>query len=70
MSRTHLTKEMRPVDSLLRKYGYVKARSKGSHFVYVNYTTHKHISVSKNADWVVVARLLKENGIEGTVQKN
>ena len=70
MSRIHLTKEMRPVDSLLRKHGYIKARSKGSHFIYINYATHKHISVSKNADWVVVARELKQNGIEGTVQRN
>ena len=70
MSRTHLTKAMRPVDSLLKENGYEQARSKGSHFTYVNRTTHKHITISKNADWVVVVRLLKENGIEGIVKKN
>ena len=65
-----LTKEMRPVDSLLRKHGYMKARSKGSHFIYINRTTHRHISISKRADWVVVTRVLKENGIDGIVQRN
>jgi len=61
---------MRPVDSILRKHGYVQARSRGSHFTYINRATHKRITITKNAEWVLITRLLKENGIEGTVQRN
>lgn len=70
---THLTKEMRPVNSLLKKNGYVQVRSKGSHFIYFNRTTHRHITVNKNIDWVVLLRLIKENEInvdKTQVQRN
>lgn len=56
-----LTKEMREFISILRKNGYTKARSKGSHFVYINRTTHKHISVNKDLNKMVRERLIKEN---------
>lgn len=59
-----LTKEMREFVPILRKNGYTKARSKGSHAVYVNRVTHKHISVNKNLNRMVKERLIKENNLE------
>lgn len=59
-----LTKEMREFIPILRKNGYIKARSKGSHFVYINRTTHKHISVNKDLNKMVRERLIKENNLE------
>lgn len=43
-----LTKKMREFEPILKKNGYTKARCKGSHTVYINRTTHKHISVNKD----------------------
>lgn len=59
-----LTKEMREFVPILRKNGYIKARSSGSHFIYINRTTHKHISVNKNLNRMVRERLIKENDLE------
>lgn len=59
-----LTKEMREFVPILRKNGYTYARSKGSHFVYINRVTHKHISVNKNLNRMVRERLIKENNLE------
>lgn len=43
-----LTKEMREFVPILKKNGYVHARTNGSHFIFINRTTHKHISVNKD----------------------
>ena len=43
-----LTKEMREFVPILNKNGYTLARTRGSHFIYINRTTHKHISVNKD----------------------
>lgn len=59
-----LTKEMREFVPILRKNGYSYARSKGSHFVYINRITHRHISVNKNLNRMVRERLIKENNLE------
>lgn len=59
-----LTKEMREFSPILRKNGYIKARTRGSHFVYVNRKTHKHISINKNLNKMVRERLIKENNLE------
>ena len=59
-----LTKEMREFVPILRKNGYTKARSKGSHFIYINRTTHKTITVNKDLNKMVRERLIKENGLE------
>lgn len=59
-----LTKEMCEFVPILRKNGYTKARSKGSHTVYVNRATHKHISINKDLNRMVRERLIKENNLE------
>lgn len=59
-----LTKEMREFVPILRKNGYSYARSNGSHFVYINRTTHKHITINKNLNRMVKERLIKENSLE------
>ena len=59
-----LTKQMREFVPILHKNGYTYARSKGSHFVYINRVTHKHISVNKNLNRMVRERLIKENNLE------
>lgn len=59
-----LTKEMREFIPILRKKGYTFARSRGSHFVYINRVTHKHIVINKDLNRMVKERLIKENGLE------
>ena len=59
-----LTKEMREFVPILRKNGYRLARSNGSHFVYINRMTHRHISINKNLNRMVKERLIKENNLE------
>ena len=59
-----LTKEMREFVSILRKNGYTHARTNGSHFVYINRVTHRHISVNKKLNRMVRERLIKENNLE------
>lgn len=59
-----LTKEMREFVPILRKNGYTRSRSNGSHFIFVNYKTHKHISVNKDLNKMVRERLIKENNLE------
>ena len=59
-----LTKEMREFVPILYKNGYRRARSNGSHFVYINRTTHKHITINKNLIRMVRERLIKENNLE------
>lgn len=61
---SRLTKEMREFVPILRKNGYTKARTNGSHFVYINRTTHKHISVNKDLNRMVRERLIKEYCLE------
>lgn len=59
-----LTKEMREFVPILQKNGYTKARTRGSHTVYVNRNTHKHISINSNLNAMVRLRLTKENNLE------
>lgn len=59
-----LTKEMREFVPILRKNGYTKARSKGSHFTYINRTIHRTITVNKDLNRMVRERLIKEYGLE------
>lgn len=63
-SRVCLTKEMREFEPVLRRNGYIRVRSSGSHFIYINRTTHRHISVNKDLNREVRARLIKENNLE------
>jgi predicted RNA binding protein YcfA (HicA-like mRNA interferase family) len=59
-----ISKEMREFVPVLHKNGFRLARSHGSHFVYINRITHKHISVNKNLNRMVMERLIKENNLE------
>ena len=59
-----LTKEMREFVPILRKNGYTKARSNGSHTTYVNRITHKHLTINKDLNAMVRLRLIKENNLE------
>ena len=59
-----ITKQMREFVPILHKNGYYKARSKGSHFTYINRTTHKIITVNKDLNKMVRERLIKENNLE------
>lgn len=59
-----LTKEMREFLPILRKNGYVKAQCRGSHFIYINRTTHKIITVNKDISKLIRERLIKENNLE------
>lgn len=59
-----LTKQMCEFVPILQKNGYTKARSRGSHTVYINRTTHRHISVNKDLNKIVRERLIKEYSLE------
>lgn len=59
-----LSKEMRTFVSILRKNGYTKIRSRGSHFVYFNRTNHRHIVINKDLNKMVRKRLIKEYELE------
>ena len=58
------TKEMREFIPILRRNGYTYARSKGSHFTYINRESHKTITVNKKLNRMVRGRLIKENNLE------
>ena len=64
MGKIRLTKELRGFVPILKKNGYIYARSKGSHFVFINRKTGKHISVNKDLNEMVRERLVKENCLE------
>lgn len=61
--RVHLTKEMRDFVPILRRNGYLYARCKGSHFVFINRESGKHISINKDLNEMVRERLIKENNL-------
>lgn len=62
--KERLTKEMREFVPILRKNGYIFARSKGSHFTFINRLTCKHITVNKDLNRMVRERLIKEYCLE------
>lgn len=64
MSKVRFTKELRGFVPILKRNGYIYARSKGSHFVFINRKTGKHISVNKDLNEMVRERLVKENCLE------
>ena len=57
------TKQLREIEPLLYKNGYRFARCKGSHFIYMNRTSHKIITVNKDLNRMVRERLIKENNL-------
>lgn len=60
----YVSKEMRDFVPVLKRNGYKLARTKGSHYIFVNRVTHKHISVNGNLNKMVRLRLIKENNLE------
>ena len=60
MSRVYATKEMREIVPILKRNGFTHARTRGSHFVFVNRVTGDHITVNKDLNKEVRARLVKQ----------
>ena len=58
------SKEMREFEPILLHNGYRFARCKGSHFIYMNRTSHKIITVNKDLNKMVRERLIKENKLQ------
>ncbi len=58
------TKQLREFEPILLRNGYRLVRTNGSHFVYINRITHKHISVNKDLNRIVRERLIKEYKLE------
>lgn len=59
--KTKQLREFEPI--LLYRNGYRFARCKGSHFIYMNRTSHKIIAVNKDLNRMVRERLIKENNL-------
>ncbi|MBQ4523388.1 MAG: type II toxin-antitoxin system HicA family toxin [Lachnospiraceae bacterium] len=59
-----LTKQMREFIPILKRNGFMLARSNGSHFIFINRKTHRHITINKNLNRMVRERLIKENNLE------
>ena len=57
------TKEMREIVPMLTRNGFTYTRSKGSHFVYINRRTGKHVTINKDLNREVKARIIKENNL-------
>ena len=57
---TRKTKQLREFEPILLRNGYRFARSRGSHFVYINRNTHRIISINKDLNKMVRERLIKE----------
>ena len=47
------TKQLREFEPILYRNGYRFARCKGSHFIYINRTSHKIITVNKDLNRMV-----------------
>lgn len=59
-----LAKSLREFIPILNKNGFKLARTSGSHFIFVNRVTHRHISVNKDLNKMVRLRLIKEYNLE------
>ena len=57
------TKQLREFEPILYKNNYRFARCNGSHFIYMNRTSHKIITVNKDLNKMVRERLIKENNL-------
>lgn len=54
------TKQLREFEPILLRNGFKFVRCKGSHFIYMNRTSHKTIAVNKDLNRMVRERLIKE----------
>ena len=57
------TKPLREFEPILYRNGYRIAQCKGSHFTYMDRTSHKIITVNKDLNRMVRERLIKENNL-------
>ena len=57
------TKQLREFGPILLRNAYRFTRCKGSHFIYMNRTSHKIITVNKDLNKMVRERLIKENNL-------
>lgn len=57
-------KELREFESILLRNGFKFIRTKGSHFIYMNRTSHKTIAVNQHLNRMVRERLIKENNLQ------
>lgn len=64
MKNTRKTKQLREIEPILSCNDYKLVRCKGSHFIYMNRTTHKIISVNKDLNKMVRKRIIKENKLQ------
>lgn len=60
------TKQLREFEPILLRNGYRFTRCNGSHFIYMNRTSHKIIAVNKDLNRMVRERLIKENNLTET----
>ena len=60
------TKQLREFEPILLRNGFYFARCNGSHFTYINRTSHKIITVNKDLNRMVRERLIKENNLVET----
>lgn len=58
------TKQLREFEPILLRNGYKFARCSGSHFIYINRTSHRIITVNKDLNKMVRERLIKEYDLE------
>ena len=52
----------REFTKIVQENGFKYARSKGSHFIYIN-DKGRHISIPKRLECVIARRLIKENNL-------
>ena len=58
------TKQLREFEPILLRNGYRFARCSGSHFTYINRTSHRIITANKDLNKMVRERLIKEYDLE------
>ena len=58
------TKQLREFEPILLRNEYRFARCSGSHFTYINRTSHRIITVNKDLNKMVRERLIKEYDLE------
>ena len=58
------TKQLREFEPILLRNGFKFTRIKGSHFIYMDRTSHKTIAVNKDLNRMVRERLIKEYELE------
>jgi predicted RNA binding protein YcfA (HicA-like mRNA interferase family) len=61
--RTRKVYNNKEFTAILKKNGFVLERTKGSHSIYYNSDTHRHMTVAHHLNRMVCERLIKENNL-------